>query len=326
MIVKPFGYPLENRLIPKLDLMIQRCKDDRQKKDAVLLFEGAEGEGKTTFSIAVAYYVAGELNRKFNEKNVFFDIESMIKFLQSTENQIAIWDEPALSALSTDFASRSVKDLTRLLMMVRKKRHFIMINMTHFNKFNDYIVCDRPLGMLHVYSRRGVQSGRFVYIRKKYLQNLWFDWRFKKKKNYIKYSVKSGKLMGTFPDVLSPKYKHNVLSAFNVDEYEKAKDKAIMQVGKPPEKNNNKQHIQLIELKNKIGRIKPTPKNPILTRTTLAKCIGISLRELERWAKLTPPLIGDTDYRPIKVTEGEREPEDTHNKKPIENEDFDDGI
>ena len=58
MIVTRFHYPLEKNLITKLDLMIKRCTGKGSKKDNVLLCEGAEGEGKTTLSIAVAYYVS----------------------------------------------------------------------------------------------------------------------------------------------------------------------------------------------------------------------------------------------------------------------------
>jgi len=180
--------------------------------------------------------------------------------------------------------------------------------------------------MLHVYSRRGVQSGRFVYIRKKHLQNLWYDWKFKKKKNYIKYSIKSGKLMGTFPDVLSPKYKHNVLSAFNVDEYERAKDKAIMQVGKPPKKESNAEHLKIINLRRRISMVKPSSKNPITTKEQLAKCLGICVRQLREWGYQGTPLSAEGRFGSIKVTEGEGEPENIYNKKPIENEEIDDEL
>lgn len=280
MIVEPYGYPLENRLMPKLDLMIKRCSDKSTKRDAVLLIEGAEGEGKTTCSIAIAFYVAQKLKRDFSHKNVFFDVNKMIQFLQTTEKQIAIYDEPALQALATDFATSALKDLTRLLMMVRKKRHFIIINMTHFNKFNDYIVSDRPLGMIHVYSRKGVLAGRFFYIRKKYLEKLWHDWRFKKKKNYSLYAKMSGKIWGSFPDVLNEKYKHNVLDDFDNSEYEKEKDLAIMQVGKKAV-TKTEEGRKLKELRYKLSTI----QFPIKNRTELCKKLGFDHSILAKWRK-----------------------------------------
>ena len=46
MRVFPFDYPLDDALLSKIDLMIARCEQKNPKKDAVLLFEGMEGEGK----------------------------------------------------------------------------------------------------------------------------------------------------------------------------------------------------------------------------------------------------------------------------------------
>lgn len=230
MIVQPFSYPLENSLISKLDIAIKRCTTKNPKRDAVILCEGAEGEGKTTLSIAIAYYVASKTGRNFNESNVYFDVSKMIDFLKNTEDEIIVWDEPALQAMNKDFASKVVKDLERLLMMARKKRHFIIINIAYFNKFNEYIVWQRPLFMLHVYSRNEVEAGRFVYIGKKKLEPLWHDWRFKRKRSYKKFCSKS--VRGTFPDVLNPDYKNNVLSKFDVEVYEKNKDEAIQMIGR----------------------------------------------------------------------------------------------
>ena len=229
MRVTRFNYPLETNLLPKLDLMIKRCTDKKVKRDSVLIIEGAEGEGKTTFSVAIAYYVSEKTGIPFGAENVFFDIEKLIKFAQSTEGQIIIWDEPALQALSTDWASVVVRNLTRLLMMARKKRHFFIFNITKFYKFNEYVVVDRPVAMIKVYSRKNIYAGRFVYIRKKNLEPLWRDYRFSKKRNYKKYGSK--KVRGSFPDVLSEKYKYNVLSEFDIDLYEKNKDDAIMSIG-----------------------------------------------------------------------------------------------
>jgi hypothetical protein len=167
--------------------------------------------------------------------------------------------------------------MTRLLMMVRKKRHFIIINMTHFNKFNDYIVCSRPLGMIHVYSRKGVTAGRFLYIRKRYLEHLWLDWRFKKQRNYTKYAMKSGKIMGSFPDILNPEYKNNILDVFDNDAYELEKDKAIMQVGRTVKKDKSLE--QYHSFKKMIGNL----KFPIKSQRDMATLLGVSPKTIRDW-------------------------------------------
>lgn len=256
MRVTKFGYPLEDSLIKKIDLMIKRCESKKSKKDSLLLLEGSEGEGKTTFSIGIGYYVADKTGREFGAKNVFFDANKMIEFAKSTTNQIIIWDEPAFQALNTDWASQVVKNITRLLMTARKNRHFFIFNLTKFYKFNEYIVVDRPMGLIHVYSRKNIESGRFVYIRRNNLEALWRDYRVSKKRNYKIYCSK--KIRGSFPDILNPEYEFNVLEDFDIDYYEKEKDEAIQSIGEKKESNQSqrwkKQRNQMIVyIKDKLN-------------------------------------------------------------------------
>jgi len=234
----------------------------------------------TTYSVAVGYYAAWKTGREFDHTKVFFDLKEMIEFLQSTEDQIAIWDEPALQALSKDALSTIVKDLERLLMMARKKRHFIMINLAYFNKFSEYIVWQRPLGMIHVYSRREIEPGRFVYIKKKALERLWYDWRTKKKRNYRKYASKG--IRGTFPNVMDTSYKNNVLSHFDINYYEKKKDEAIMKIGKTTEKVSKKLLLMRYLLMKYY-------KGPI---DVLAEEVGVSSRTIYNWKEIPyePPI------------------------------------
>ena len=282
MRVQPFNYPLDDRLLLKIDLMIARCIQENPKRDAVLLFEGAEGEGKTTFSAAIGYYVKSKTGREFNHTRMFFDLKEMIKFAQNTEEQIIIWDEPALQALSKDTLTTIVKDLERLLMMARKKRHFIMINMAYFNKFNEYIVWQRPLGMIHVYSRKEIYSGRYVYIKKKALENLWHSWRSKRRRDYRKYCSKS--IRGTFPDVLNPKYKNNVLSNFDLNYYEKKKDEAILKIGVKEEKKDVYEKYKRII----AFLIRKINKNYHEKIEDLTKEFGVNERSYYNWLKIKP--------------------------------------
>lgn len=275
--VEPFGYPIDEALKKKIDLMIKRCVTSNPKRDAVLICEGEEGQGKTTMSVGIAYYVKSQTGREFNHNNVFFDLEEMIKVLQTTENQIAIWDEPALQALSRDAMTGIVKNLERLLMMARKKRHFIIINLAYFNKFSEYIVWQRPLGMIHVFSRNEIEPGRWVYIKKKNLERLWHLWRTKHMRAYKKFTT----LRGSFPDVMSAEYKHNVLSDFDINFYEHKKDEAIRMIGNPKnEKADNKQEIK--NFKYIVGNLEV----PIRTKKELALKLGIKEATLYDWAKL----------------------------------------
>lgn len=243
--VTKFDYALDNRMIPKFDAMIKRCTDESKKQDAVVIFEGKEGTGKTTYSIALAYYVAHKTGRYFGADHVFFKIEDLIEKYQSTTGQIFVWDEPALQMLSRD-KTKVVTDLTRLLMMARKNRHFLIINIAHFNKFNDYIIADRPVGMVKVYETKRKQI-RALYIPQANLRKLWDDYKRRYKKNYWQYRSRLVNIHG-FPDVLNPKYKFNVLSEFDNDLYEQKKDEAIQMIGE-------KDHTQDAQVKKKVEDI-----------------------------------------------------------------------
>ncbi len=243
MEVTRFKYSMEKGFIKKLDAMIERCESQKRKRDAVLIVEGPEGEGKTTFSAACGMYISEKTGRPFSDKNLFFDIEEMIKFAKENSKQIIVWDEPALQALSGDHASKIVRDLKRLLMMARKKRHFFLINITYFHKFNDYIIVDRPCGLVHIYTRKSTDQARFVYIPEKNLPRLWDDWRRSKKRNYFKYSSKLAR--GTFSDILNEDYKKNILSSFDIDAYEERKDEAIAQIGE----KKSKKEVEVLKFK-----------------------------------------------------------------------------
>jgi len=291
MIVTKFHYPLEKRYIEKIDLMIDRCVTKKSKKDAVLIFEGGEGEGKTTFSIATGYYIAEKTGRHFGQDCLFFNLKEMIDFAKKTEDKIIIWDEPALEALSTDSRRNVAVDLTRLLMMARKKRHFIMINMAKFYKFNEYVIVDRPLALIHVYSRKNIQSGRFLYIRKKNLEPLYLDWKYKKRRNYKKYAHPT--VRGSFPDVLNPNYKNNVLSEFDNEAYEKRKDQAILSIG-------TKETMSFWKEKN--IRLKWGIYQMSGTQEEKGKILGVTGRTISKWGSL-PKEFPELKLKPYKEEE-----------------------
>ena len=225
MIVTDLNYALENRLIKKLDLMIDRCK----KKDVLLILEGSEGEGKTNASEAVAYYIHYKTGRTIN---MFFRLEGMIEFAKSTDGQLIIWDEPALDSLSTDWYRARSKDLIRLLMVCRKKKHFFIFNFVKFFKFSEYIVVDRAHGFIHMYTKSNGQQGRFVYIRQKNLEKLYNLYRVKKMRGYG-----VCKSFGGWIPFIEKHFTHLDITIegkphCTIEDYEALKDKGIEGIGK----------------------------------------------------------------------------------------------
>ncbi len=269
MIVTDKKYFMEKRLLEKLDLMIKRVHQKKPKLDCLLNVEGEEGTGKTTLAVSIAYYIADQTGRSFDESNIFFDVEKLIKFAQSTEDKIIIWDEPALDGLSSEWWKESQKNLIKLLMTARKKRHFYIFCLTKFHKFNEYMVVDRPMAMIHTYYRRRVEPGRFVYIKKKYLEGLLRIYKTKKVRAYKKFTA----FHGSFVDALSK----------IIDEvaYDKEKDKAIMSIG------NQKKDAATIDKQklNKFLYSLSQIKLPIESKEDLADKLKVNRRTLYRWAE-----------------------------------------
>lgn len=294
MIVDNLNYYLENKLVKKFDIMIARILSEHPKRDAVFIVEGSEGEGKTNSSLALAYYVHTKTKYPIN---LFFRLEPLLNFAKSTEKQIIIWDEPALDSLSTDWYKKTNKDLIRLLMAVRKKRHFFFFNFTKFYKFNEYISVDRSLGMIHLYSRKEIQAGHFVYIRKRSLEPLMRAYKTSKKRLYKKYTA----FRGSFPEVLE---KHLDKMDVTIEgkphstfaDYDKLKDDSIMSIGELDEKSKDqlkykqqlkKKDQEILKLKRAILLVEPSPSK-------LSQIINIPTRTIWDWSNQIKRIESDS--------------------------------
>ena len=53
VLVTDLKFSMDKALKKKIDLMIKRCTQKNPKKDALLLIEGGEGEGKSNFSFQI---------------------------------------------------------------------------------------------------------------------------------------------------------------------------------------------------------------------------------------------------------------------------------
>jgi hypothetical protein len=222
--------------------------------------------------------------------HLFFRLEEMMKFAQKTEKQIIIWDEPALDSLSTDQLNTLNRDMLRLFMTIRKKQHFFIINFTKFWKFPEYMIVDRALGMIHVYSRREMEIGRYLYIPKRNLERLWNDYRKQKKRNYKAFTL----FHGTFPEVMEEYFECFDISIGNKDhctlkDYEEQKDIGINSIGD----NKSKMSKKELALWKKINGLRlrvALAKGEI--REKFAQSLGINRTRLIEWSQIP---IEDTD-------------------------------
>ena len=254
---------IDTRLVSKLDMM---CHKIKHNFDNLIICDGDEGYGKSNLTAGVGYYCAWKLGRKFTVDNVFFDINPMVNFACSTEKQVIMWDEAALGGLASGWQSKFQQKLLKMLMVARKKNHIYIINIPKFFKLNEYLVIDRCIALLHVYSPDQITRGSFVYYRKESKDKLFYDWKKKHRRNYKSYYDFNGRFGKYLPKV--------------IDEvaYEAKKDQAILSLVE--DDGISKEEKEFIELKHKISHVKG------LTQLDMASQLGKTTKTLQRWAKL----------------------------------------
>ncbi len=256
-------YPMDKRLKEKMDLMIKRSTG-KKHMDNLIVIDGDEGIGKSTLSVFIAQYYASQTGRSFSVDNIFFNIHDLIKFAQTTEDQIIIWDEAALGGLSTEHAKAHQVNLTKLLMTARKKRHFWVFNIPKFFKLNEYILVDRAICLIHVYARREIEAGRFCYYKKKAKERLFYDRIRTRQRNYYKYMS----FWGTFPNCL-----HKIIDE---KEYDRKKDEAIASIGNDAKKSRYERRLyEIIKFMVDSGH----------THEKIGEILGVPRTTVSDWAK-----------------------------------------
>jgi hypothetical protein len=236
MKVTDKNFYMEDFLIEKLDLYIERaCKN--RKLDIVVIVDGDEGFGKTGLSILCAYYISQKTGRKFDINNIFFDPQEFINKINTTKEQILIWDEAALGGLAAGWASKVQQMLVQTLMTCRFRKHIIFFNCPKFYRLNNYFVSDRAWGLMHVYSRDGISAGRMIYYRKDALEGMIDYYSRRRRKPYKAFG--KGNLHGSFVDAFN-------LNIIDEDEYDKRKEETTQRLlTKFGSSRHNKENLKL---------------------------------------------------------------------------------
>lgn len=273
MIVTDKEFFMEKKLVSKLDLMIDRL---RGTDDSILLISGDEGIGKTNFAAGACYYISHKTGRNYTPKHIFFDLDKLIDFASKTKEQIIHWDEGALGGLATEWWSKNQQKFMRLLMVARKKKHFMVICIPKFYKLNEYIVVERSIGLVHCYARQNIQKGRFFYYTKAKKETLYTDWKRSRKRNYKRNASFGGSFLEYMPKVFSEE---------EVQEYENMKDKAILNINEYGKKRMSKLAQKDMKMKYRLY-LYAKQKDSKITQTELAKILGITRPTLSDWREL----------------------------------------
>ena len=254
-------YYIDQFLVDKMDLAIERYNHNR---DSLFICDGSEGDGKSTMTFGLAYYIAWKMKKTFTVDNVFFDVEKMMKFASEKEGQIIIWDEACTMGMATSWQNRIQQKLIKVLMMTRKKKHFFFFNIPKFRKLNEYIV-DRSVGLIHVYSPDMIRQGSFVYFKKDQKDFLYEMQKERGKKTY-----KMGwSFRGTFS---------NPKDIIDEVEYDKRKDQAILDIFKDEKPGNDGKYKKMLdEYRRNIALCEG------YTLKERAKMVGVTEKTISKW-------------------------------------------
>lgn len=272
MKVTNLKYHLEDSLINKLNLLCLRCT--KYNHQNVVLTDGKEGFGKSTITTGAAYYMSYTIRRPMK---LFFDPEKLFDYAINHEDEILIWDDAAIAALSLEHYTKIIVKLIKLLLLARKKRHTYFFNIQEFFRMKEPIVA-RAVGLLHVYSRNNLDVGRFTYYDERSLQVIYAQWMKSKKKLYSRYYS----ARGTFPDIMS--------KIFNMEEYERLKDEMIQSIDKQEmTKRDSKAVEDLRRLRQMIANF------PEFTYAELGRRLKTTEASIRRWKDGINLLSNETD-------------------------------
>lgn len=323
ILIEEEQFAVEKKLIEKLEFIAEDVTDTNIDENAFIINHGITGSGKTNSAVVEALVLSLKTRR---EIDLFFKLQGVIDFAKNTFNKIIIWDEPAFTSLSQDHASRINKDLLRLINTSRLKRHVMIINFTKFWRFPVDVVVDTPRFFINM-SDKNDSKGRFLYIPRKNLENLWLDFQKFRVKNYVKYKSFGGKMPFIYKKHFH-KLNINVEGIKNAtyEDYLRLRDKAVSEIGSDIKIPKDKR--QLLELRLKVARMAYIIHEKYgIGMPEIANAFGSDSKRFREWRKIdlnSPISLGNNDFEASgggkyvntmdsETDDGEKEPEGGQN-------------
>jgi len=133
--------------------------------------------------------------------------------------------------MRTQWQKESQQKFLQLVMVARKKKHFIIICIPKFHRLPPYIIEDRSIGLVHVYAHKNIHKGRYCYFVKTAKAKLYENYKKNTKKAYQKYFSFRGRFVEASKKIFNEK---------EIEEYERKKDEAILSVGENKKNRANK--------------------------------------------------------------------------------------
>jgi hypothetical protein len=257
-------YFMDGWLKENLDFLVKR---KNRGFDNVLLIDGDERIGKSTFAKQIAYYMAKQTGTTFTHENIFFDIEEMQKFAKDTRKSMIIWDEAALGGTADNWQDENQKRLIQLLTTCGKYHHFFIFVIPQFDRLKYYLAISRSIALLRVYSPNRLDRGFFRCYGKNKKKEVYMAEKEKKEADCFP------SFYGRFPDT------HGML--IDEDAYEARKDAAIQAIGETTKAKGKVSNLQMHRFATILRFMKEKEK---YTYTKIAEILGVECTEVTRIA------------------------------------------
>jgi hypothetical protein len=150
---------LDDKIIPSLH---------KKDKDCVLVVDGKEGSGKSTFAMQLGKYVDPSLDLT---RVVFSPDDFREAILHAKKGQCIIYDEAFTGFSSRSSLSPVNKVLVSLAMQMRQKNLFIIIVLPTIFLLDKYMALFRTKALIHVFESKGRRGYFRLYnsVKKKNL-------------------------------------------------------------------------------------------------------------------------------------------------------------
>jgi len=256
--VNGYSLYLDGKLKVKLDNIKKIMK---KGWDAVILLDGMEGSGKSTLSFICGWYIS---DGKITINNICEGSEDAVKKLEKLpDGSLLIIDEGSLMFSSKEVMRKEQRTLIKILQVIRQKCMCLIIVSPSIFDLNKYIAIDRSRFLLHVYTDKDLNRGRFSYFsqkKKSFLYNYG-------KKHFNSYAKPRADFVGRFTkfDPFGEEYKElkrkSLAEAFDV------KSETPLQV----ERRTKKELLQRISRSLPIKTLKQLSEVVETNRVILSK-------------------------------------------------------
>lgn len=235
-----------------------------QKKgyDSVILIDGPRRSGKSTLGKTIAYLI----NPDGTIDNFVAGLEEApMKISQAKLEDYIFFDEGSLIANSKEGMSKKNVQLEKIIDVVGVKRLVLIFCMPSFFKISQSIAVEHSRFLIHIYSGKKLERGKFIYFGTKKKRLLYSIG----KKNFGSYKKPKSNWGGKFVDFKLP---------FEED-YEKLKAESLQEaLGNT--KKTAKPKTEIDYKRDFVGKFKEN--NPEVTDKMIAKGFGISISEYYR--------------------------------------------